>query len=132
MTFTQLNPRLRAPVNNLICGTRAERGMASLAISSTWPRRSAKLPNGLLRWPRPSRACIEHPDGLTSTHEIFHTRARAASGVWLHLETRYSRTIHEATGEQHLHAMFWERMREKYVLVFCRHPTDLRRLVDHP
>ncbi len=60
-----------------------------------------------------------------STHEIFHTLAPAASDGRLHLEAHYSRTIHDARRVMpYLEAKFGERMREEYVLVFCRRPDQ--------
>jgi SAM-dependent methyltransferase len=57
------------------------------------------------------------------THEIFHSLAPAATEGRLHLEAHYSRTIHDARRVMpYLEAKFGERMREEYVLVFCRHP----------
>jgi DNA modification methylase len=59
------------------------------------------------------------------THEIFHTLAPAASEGRLHLEAHYSRTIHDARRVMpYLEAKFGERMREEYVLVFCRRPDQ--------
>ena len=60
------------------------------------------------------------------THEIFQTLAPDASGNRLHLEAHYSRTIHDARRVMpYLEAKFGERMREEYVLVFCRRPDRL-------
>ncbi len=60
------------------------------------------------------------------THEIFHTLAPAASEGRLHLEAHYSRTIHDARRVMpYLEAKFGERMREEYVLVFCRRPDQV-------
>ncbi|MGH3714560.1 MAG: DNA methyltransferase [Micromonosporaceae bacterium] len=59
------------------------------------------------------------------THEIFHTLAPAVSGGRLHLGAHYSRTIHDARRVMpYLEAKFGERMREEYVLVFCRRPDQ--------
>lgn len=55
------------------------------------------------------------------THEIFKTLAPAASGGRLRLEDHYARTIHDHRRVMpYLEAKFGERMREEYVLVFCR------------
>lgn len=55
------------------------------------------------------------------THEIFESLAPAASGGRLRLEDHYARTIHDARRVMpYLEAKFGERMREEYVLVFCR------------
>lgn len=55
------------------------------------------------------------------THEIFQTLAPAASGGRLRLEDHYARTIHDHRRVMpYLEAKFGERMREEYVLVFCR------------
>jgi DNA modification methylase len=66
------------------------------------------------------------------THEIFQSLAPDASGNRLRLEAHYSRTIHDARRVMpYLEAKFGERMREEYVLVFCRRhdrpvPVDLK------
>jgi DNA modification methylase len=55
------------------------------------------------------------------THEIFASLAPTASGGRLHLEYHYARTIHDRRRVMpYLEAKFGERMREEYVLVFCR------------
>jgi SAM-dependent methyltransferase len=57
------------------------------------------------------------------THEIFHTLAPVASSGRLVLEEHYTRTIHDGRRVMpYLEAKFGERMREEYVLVFCRLP----------
>jgi SAM-dependent methyltransferase len=57
------------------------------------------------------------------THEIFHTLAPAGSGGRLVLEDHHARTIHDGRRVMpYLEAKFGERMREEYVLVFCRRP----------
>jgi SAM-dependent methyltransferase len=62
------------------------------------------------------------------THEIFHTLAPAASGGLLVLEDHYTRTIHDGRRVMpYLEAKFGERMREEYVLVFCRLPEQSQR-----
>jgi len=62
------------------------------------------------------------------THEIFHTLAPAASGGRLVLEDHYTRTIHDGRRVMpYLEAKFGERMREEYVLVFCRLPEVSQR-----
>jgi hypothetical protein len=59
------------------------------------------------------------------THEIFQTLAPAASGGRLHLENRYVRTIHDGRRLMpYLETKFGDRMREEYVLVFCRQPDS--------
>jgi ubiquinone/menaquinone biosynthesis C-methylase UbiE len=63
------------------------------------------------------------------THEIFKTLAPAVSGGRLQLEDHYARTIHDGRRVMpYLEAKFGERMREEYVLVFCRHPDPRNRL----
>ncbi len=63
------------------------------------------------------------------THEIFQTLAPTASGGRLRLEDHYARTIHDHRRVMpYLEAKFGERMREEYVLVFCR-GTDPRAAV---
>jgi SAM-dependent methyltransferase len=60
------------------------------------------------------------------THEIFHTLAPVASGGRLVLEDHHARTIHDGRRVMpYLEAKFGERMREEYVLVFCRRPEPL-------
>lgn len=55
------------------------------------------------------------------THEIFHTLASNAAGGRLRLEDHYVRTIHDRRRVMpYLEAKFGERMRDEYVLVFCR------------
>lgn len=55
------------------------------------------------------------------THEIFQTLAPAVSRGRLRLEDHYARTIHDHRRVMpYLEAKFGERMREEYVLVFCR------------
>ena len=55
------------------------------------------------------------------THEIFQTLAPAATDGRLRLEEHYVRTIHDRRRVMpYLEAKFGERMREEYVLVFCR------------
>jgi SAM-dependent methyltransferase len=67
------------------------------------------------------------------THEIFETLAPAASGGRLQLEDHYVRTIHDHRRVMpYLEAKFGERMREEYVLVFCRTAVSLAGLVNHP
>jgi hypothetical protein len=60
------------------------------------------------------------------THEIFATLAPMSTGNQLHLEHHHSRTIHDRRRVMpYLEAKFGERMRDEYVLVFCRRPDRL-------
>jgi SAM-dependent methyltransferase len=63
------------------------------------------------------------------THEIFKTLSPAVSGGRLRLEDHYARTIHDGRRVMpYLEAKFGERMREEYVLVFCRTAEPLPRV----
>lgn len=67
------------------------------------------------------------------THEIFEVLAPMASNGRLHLEDHYVRTIHDHRRVMpYLQAKFGDRMRDEFVLVFCRRPDPPKSSVDHP